>query len=432
MTTSILSQTNDLTNQTLHKLITTYNAPVFVKKATFEDVTGNTAKPLPKRAFAHPSAQEFPFHTAAATWVSMAALLEKKADLDQVLYNNIYDKIVGAAEFHGITPDITALIKVSADKRPFNEDELSDSDFGLIFTENGQKERHFRMCNAQEVKIAAEYLQERRDQIPFEYRQKIAEKIIDKANEYHVNLGKLDEFVEKQAGIGFCSAKDAADLIWNRVRVIGRTDKPNETQIELAKMAKTILSKPELTEHPHSLQKIAQIIDTVDRTHFLINDYGEHLPRPEDVLFTVNTKTASEVAASHVSTITGNLYKKSDFENIKLQDVQDIMGSDFADAVSLGGLYVDPEKVAEIAPTLPLGDATLFDRMLDVCGVKPYAKQASCEVDQLDREALVELAKVHHDHLFEDVEKKAEEPVNQNRGMAIASLVQSLKQKVQR
>ena len=54
-----------------------------------------------------------------------------------------------------------------------------------------------------------------------------------------------------------------------------------------------------------------------------------------------------------------------------------MMGTDFADAISAGGLFVSSEKLAEIVPTLPRGDAELFDRMLNSVGIHPVAKEAA-------------------------------------------------------
>jgi hypothetical protein len=68
------------------------------------------------------------------------------------------------------------------------------------------------------------------------------------------------------------------------------------------------------------------------------------------------------------------------------------MGSDLADEISTGGVLVDREKLAEILPTLPRGDAELFERMLDKNGITPFAKEAAATKQGLRKRDLFELA----------------------------------------
>ena len=51
-------------------------------------------------------------------------------------------------------------------------------------------------------------------------------------------------------------------------------------------------------------------------------------------------------------------------------DLRALMGSDIADGVALG-MDIDPVKLAEVAPTLPLPDAELLEKLLKESGIPP-------------------------------------------------------------
>jgi hypothetical protein len=141
-----------------------------------------------------------------------------------------------------------------------------------------------------------------------------------------------------------------------------------------------------------NLQKLAAFVDAFDRENGIVQDYGYSVPRPEDILFTITEKTAAQVKESHVPMTSGNIYKVADLQSVKLGDIRDWMGSDFADEVSVGGLHVNMDKLAELLPTLPRGDAEHFDRLLSTTGVQPFAKEAAHVSEGISRQDLFDLA----------------------------------------
>jgi hypothetical protein len=90
------------------------------------------------------------------------------------------------------------------------------------------------------------------------------------------------------------------------------------------------------------------------------------------------------------------IYKAADLERVKLDAIADVMGEDFAQAISAGGLFVDQTKMAEIIPTLPRGDAELFDRMLYSMGIHPVVKEAAHEKGGFYTAELQALAQLHN------------------------------------
>jgi hypothetical protein len=59
--------------------------------------------------------------------------------------------------------------------------------------------------------------------------------------------------------------------------------------------------------------------------------------------------------------------------------------------LSNDNIFLDQSKLAEILPTLPRGDAALFDELATVAGVAPIEKTAALTVAPLTRDTWVTL-----------------------------------------
>lgn len=419
-----LDQSHDTNHQEFFKLAGTFGVPDFVKSATFEDVNGPADKSLPPHNYGWPATKEFPVHTAAATWTSAGMLITKKADCNDTKYDFVLDRLLKAARYHGIFDEVQKLIVKASTFTP--TDDLPDSDFAVVlFDENNNKLRHLALRNSLEVKAAADYLHKYRDSFSFHTRQNMAERILDKANQYGTSLGNLEDFVEKQAGYGDCPSASIAELLWNRIKLIGQIDKPNETQIELAKMAKSIMDNPGAIHTPAAMQKIASIVDSVDRAYGIT--YSAAVPAPEDVLFQVSRKVANKIASEHVHTISGNIYKLADFNRLDLDETRKMLGDGFVDSITTGGLYVDLEKVSDVVPTLPRGDANLLDRLLAETGIAPHAKEAAHKSGMLNRDELQKMAADYAEQVQPRQKIAEAKPEQTSHAQAIFSMVNSLK-----
>ncbi len=66
-------------------------------------------------------------------------------------------------------------------------------------------------------------------------------------------------------------------------------------------------------------------------------------------------------------------------------DVRSLLGDDFAEEVRTGFNSIDPEKMAEVAATLPRGDAALLDSLMSDAGLRPtMSKAASIKKSKAD------------------------------------------------
>ena len=253
------------------------------------------------------------------------------------------------------------------------DDLLPDSSFAYVWTsEDGQKLRTLRMANAMEVKTAADWLFQYRDRIRFADRNTMATKILMKRAEFGAALGEREKFIDQQAGRGLCDPSEVHQMLMNRSRL----SKHAAVREGLAKMAETVKKKPRAALGPQQLVKLAETVDQFDRGIGLTSKYSELIPRPEDVLFRITIKEAKDGHADACAMTSGTVYDRKHFERVKLADVQALFGHDFASEVA-GGLKVDPEKMAEVASTLPRGDAETFDRFMTESGITPIQEKAA-------------------------------------------------------
>ncbi len=385
MSNTCLDQHGDVNGQTLHRLIKLYDAPNFVKKAS-SDVINYTSEEKSPNAFADPVTLSFPCHTAPATYVSTMYFLENKEGLGKRA-SVVQERLIKSAEYFGIKKHVDSLIEKHASAHAIDINKLPDDSFAYVFVyDNGTKERHLPIRNSNEVKEACVYLQKYRDEFVYEDRVKMASRILKTG--LTENLSEEDRtYLYKQAGAALGSAKNAASLLFKRAVALRRLGKDLNVQQTLAKAAEACVNNPSFTHSMTGMRKIATLIDKVDREYKL--QKMESLGKPED-LFSFTVKQASEFVNDNVQLTTGSIYKKSDLSAIRPDSLAEIMGSDFVDRVSAGGVVLDTEKLAEELRTLPRGDAKLFESLASSVNVQPFSKQAS-----MTKQTLLKLAELH-------------------------------------
>ena len=382
----ILDQTLDLSGQEQYRLCQLFEAPGFVKEATVEQIAGTDG--LMPHLFADQRRRLFPLHSKAATWLSSAFFFDKQAELPRADVREIENRLREAAEFLG-------------DRNPdrYPEGEGRGTSHATTWrsyptrTLPGSRVGNDRLPlrNALEVRAAAEYLHKWRDEFTFADRQKMARKVLQKAARHGAALGEHDEFLERIAGFGGCRAAEAAKLVNDRAK-LARAKDP-DLAAELEKMAAMILKDPQKARSPHRLAKVAETIDQLDRL-LHIREYSDAIPRAEDALFRITRKTAAAFTEQHLSTTAGSVYDRDELARLRTGQVRSYMGDELADAVDADGIHVDATKLAEIVPTLPLGDARLFDQLCKDVGIRTFAKEAGVR-QGFSKQDLFSLASAH-------------------------------------
>jgi hypothetical protein len=370
---AILDQNQDLNGEQLAKFAHSYEFPEFVKRADIQTEVRSPAN-VASNAFADATGRKFPCHTKAATWLSHIYFLTNRTKMASSEAIRTGEGLRKFADYWRITNSVEEVKQRFAKSQEDDLSKLADADFAYVWAnEDGAKDRHLPLRNSAEVKAAASWLEEYRDQFIFRDRQVIAEKILGKAAEFGASTGGREEFLQKQAGQGICNPDEVVHQLQLRVMAVGA---PSMKQ-EIRKLAAAIEANPSATLGPNELRDLAITVDSVDRGAGITHKYAEGaITRPEDFLFKVTYREAEKVATGHCSLTTGSVYACDSFNKLALSDLRAVFGSDFADDVSTG-LQLDAEKMADIAPTLPRPDAELLDSLMKEAGIQPVLKEAA-------------------------------------------------------
>ncbi len=386
-------QTSDPMGVDLVRFDRTYGLPDFVKQADQDEVLEKPTG-LHVNVFADVAEQLFPCHTKAATWVHYAHFCEQRAGLDPKRAQQIEQRFREFGHHHAIMPQMARLRAVSDANAKKYGSVLADDDYLQITrNENGTVDRRCRLANSVEVKAAADWLIQYRDHFPFDERSAMATKILERADRFGTAISHVQETLEKMAGHGLPLVPRLRSELQKRAELASGGDEQSVFVREsLKKLAGTLQSLGPTIVEPGFLDQFSRSIDQTDREMKWTKHYSTgFLSRPEEVAYGLMAADLQKVAAAACQLQTGNVYDHRDFSRLKLADVRDTMGQDFAKEIATG-LLVDATKMAAIASTLPRDDAELLDRLLADEGIHPMAKQAADQPQRFTPEQLLRLA----------------------------------------
>lgn len=380
-----LDQSADTQGVQLAKLSHHYEFPSFVKTADFTQVM--TPTNLERNVYADYYNKEFPCHTKAATWVSAMYFFENRGDLNPKQASAIEQRLQQFADYHRIRNAYNDLKQQHQSLH--KEAALSDDQYAYVWVgEDGNVQRQYPLRNPLEVKEAANWFHTYRDHWIYSDRRKIATRILKRANDYGAQLPPvIDLFLRKQAGEGIPDPREVVVMLNNRAHLTNNPD----LKAGVTKLAHTVQTQPAQTLAPAQLEKLAEVVDQIDRTIGLVGKYTDTVPRPEDVIFRNTYKEATGFVSDCCTLTNGSIYNKPDFKRVKLSEVQALFGDSFASEIR-SGLDVDPEKFAQLAHTLPRGEADMLDRLLSDHAITPLGKQAAMSKVGFSKEQLQGLA----------------------------------------
>lgn len=381
---AVLDPADDKNRAELVKIARRYTLPPFVRSADMD--TAMNPGEIAVTAYADPINKKFACHSAAATWLSAAYFHEKAAaEYHPKHRERICERLERSAAYFGILPAYQEIVKRANELH--DGDQLPDSDFAYVWqSHDGHKHRECPLTSPLKIKEAAEWLHARRDALPFAHRYRVGKRILEKAAQKGASLGEaLTDFVEKQAGHGIPDPPELYAMLQQRAQLADNS----KLRAEITKLAEIVQKTPRTALQANLLVKLAETVDQLDHELKLRGRYTDLIRRPEDVIFKV---TFTKAAADHgrlCAFQTGSIFDKAQLAKLGRDDLVELFGTDFANEVCTG-LDVDPEKIAELAHTLPRPDAQLLEQLLAEAGQHPqFAKSASFEaIDARTFEAL--------------------------------------------
>jgi len=383
---------DDVSQQTLYSIEHLYGLPAFVKEAAVEGK--DEVDKIPSSCFADPHRRKFPCHTKAATWLSNAYFQHSKSAYSKEESDLVQERIIKAAEYWSIRTSVRNFNSAYEKMAAYDDSKLGDSDYALVVEHAGTVVRRFPIPNAPSVKAAGEYLYAHRFEYPYPWRKTAARRILSRAVEYDEKAEKGEkvaemcrfnpetlDYLQRAAGLGMTHPLWAAEKIAQRVYML--PDRLRPYQRKLAELAVELRKMPCATNQ--QMQKLAEVIDAVDRETGLYKNYHEGVEMPEEICFTVLKKEAEEILDSFITLQTGNTYPVGLLASLPLEKVAAVLGDDLTNQFKASDGSIDVAKFAEILPTLPRPDARLIERVLEE-SMKSSLDKAAAAGRQLERE----------------------------------------------
>ena len=349
---------NDNSHRTWLAIATDHAAlvPTYVMDHTL--LEKDAADHLPARSFADDIKRLFPLDTPADTWLSAAYFAKNASTVYSApaLRDYVNAEILKAAEVFGITKDVTAIQKAITNGPTVKQ--ASDASYGWVKrTADGTVvERQYPMFDQEGVKLACAHFVENRHMYPLEMRRPLAKNILKAAAVHEYEF--VPDAVRREAGIGMPRRDTLMAELLDRARNV----KDAEVSIALANINELVAVLP-MSELGPELEKIAEIVEEVDKSTGMDRQYGRKVLAPSDFIFDIDMKVAE---ALNDETIELNKYL---FNLKKLAELDpsvygEVLGDDFASRISVNG-KTDMEKLSNELTSLVRPDRIALERHLE-------------------------------------------------------------------
>ena len=326
----------------LHRLHTVVGLTRYAKFAADQS---DSEVECPKTAYADVTGRKYPCHTKTAAFES--ALLA--AD-DQVTNPEVLSKLAEFASFWGITQDVTeSMAKVAATKVSASPDELSDDEYALVQTHNGQKIRKFASFDVESTVAAAEAFYRQRASFPFAWRKTASERLLATAEKHGVILPAfVDTYLKQAACLGRPTADSVDEGYAQRFEVSHKRD--DDVMGKLGTVLDAVAKAPESFDQV-KIAAVLDVVDGVDREIKLAQHYDTgRVGLPEEML--VVTPKVVKTASTPIRLMNGQMVDVATLTKEALASVDDSLAT-----MSLA-------KLAEVLPTLPVPDANLLMHLI--------------------------------------------------------------------
>lgn len=319
-------------------------------------LTKEAAEDLPNSLFADEVNRLFPIDNPANTWVS-AAYFAKNAAEGMPRYHKDYAgsveaRIMKAAELYGIQEAVAGLVGAVRTKTVEKSAAEDNSNWGWV---DGQT-RHFPLFDRDAVIKAAAYFEDNRFLYPLEMRRSIARSILNKAGEHKV---EVPDVVRREAGYGL-PRRDTA-----MAEILDRAYRCKDASVAeaLVSVVEGLADAP-MEEVQANLDKLAELIDDVDRQTGLDHQYNKKVLPPADFLFPMDTKVA-EALVDDAAELGRHTFSLSKLAELDLSVFSEALGPEFADRVKTASGTVDRSKLADELFSLPAPDKYALEEHLE-------------------------------------------------------------------
>lgn len=370
MTTQLMVDiTRDPHLRRLYNISRQVEIPQFVKGAAAQ-VDEEVIARLAPAAFADSTSRTFPCHTKVATAISYLFYRDQAEAIPSEQQKVLDERFDRFGDFWGIRGDLRILRDQMNKQSLQKQASAADDDYALVVQYEGAPVRELPIRDAGEIAASAHMLRSNTGRYPLDWRVKAARRILKQADRLGASLDFDDHaYLHCAAMIEPASPHEIADGLSKRASLLGGEFAAEGGKLLDAAIALRGRGEPLTCKQAADL---AASLDDTDQSMGLADRYVETgLFSPEQTCFGYRSKMAAALLGELVRTTTGAAYKKSDLASLS-PDVYAAVDEDLADEIS-DGMTVDPSKVAEVLPTLPLDSARRLHTVLEAAGVQKFA-----------------------------------------------------------
>jgi len=340
----------DYSGKEMHRMFRDVELPEYVKTAEVDD--SSELRKLPKAAFADPDRMIYPINTPARVYTSNAYFINKKADISK-LYGESYSSqlesaIEKAADIFEITEDIRDYNSSLNIKQASDYEEQHMVDFHVDGMASVQL---YPVKTAADLVSSAESFTRNINNFPFNVRVDSAENFVKAAEDLGVD--ELPDLLMKYAGMYYPDLANLKHELWRRSTKLA-SEEHKESYNKIANDLENMTSVEEVL-------KVAEVCFNIENMEGLYDKpkIAQILGDPVDCIFTEQIeKIASDLNYVEVH---GDKYKLTDLTKISKDHYEEAFGDSGIDPA-------DPEKIAEILPTMPRSDVKLLE---EITGLRP-------------------------------------------------------------
>jgi len=228
--------------------------------------------------------------------------------------------------------------------------------------------------NKTEFQSAAKWLMKNAYALPVPERRELAGRLVKKASEYG---SEIDEQINKFAGEGIGDVRKIIPNLLKRADYVRRSQlhtrqQKEKTAQDLEALAELARLQPKSITDAENLDKLAATLQFIDNEYGLYSRYNNIDP-PDDTVFAHSNKVGQEIE-KYACALGDEVYNIRDFERLKIADIIDTLGEDFAVVMS-DGLFLDHKKIAEVLDVMNDLERILFRDMVKAAGIKPQCCQ---------------------------------------------------------
>ena len=330
---------NDPSNRKLYHAFKNFQVPEYVANAPAE----KTFEKLGSEWFADQGRRQYPVGTKADTWMSCVSFVQDKGSMEPWRARTIESRLIKEAMAWGIEEDFKPVEKETP--------ETYDIDLNI----GGKVAHTVKLANSKHWKEAAKDLKDNPYKLTYGARKQLATGLLNAPEELRKEASDSDiEYLDKAAGFGTCPRVDVGKALINRVAMYHRTYP--EVATPLTKWAQKLPDKMDRD----ILCKTASLIDIADRATGTHRFYRKGVDTPEEMLFKVVEKTASELVEEAVTLMNGRTFSKTALSN-RMDQI-----SKFAERYLGEVPWEDPESMIDVIETLPKPDADALINSIDM------------------------------------------------------------------